>query len=259
MSLGPFFHNSFEAYDIADIGGYHSFYHRRYAEYLHLSQYGSHIPLPEKFSRWVTFRSFGSPLLDLINTKYVLLPPNLVVNNPRLKLRYDKEIKIYENIYAFPRLFFVKDYKFCKSREEAYKILGTFTLEDFKQKVILESLPTNSAAKQERVTNTEHVSCIELISYNPNRIDLSVSTNQRGFIVLSDSYNTDWKATVDKKQTDVLRANYIMRAIPIDAGIHRIEFTFEPELLISGFLITITGWIGIFLLIMICLFRERTG
>ena len=257
MSLGPFFHNSFEAYDISDIGGYHSFYPRRYAEYLHLSQYGLDVPLPSNYNRWINFKKFGSPLFDLINTKYLLLPPSAKVNMPKLELVYNKEIKIFKNKDAFPRFFFVKDFKFCKSREEAYKTLGSFTQQDFKQRVILESLPAEPMSMQKRAPKTEPDTSIKLISYHQNRIDFSVSTNQRGFIVLSDSYNTDWKATVDKKQADVLRANYIMRAIPISAGTHRIELTFQPKSLILGFVITIAGWIGIFLLIIICLFKER--
>ncbi|MDM8517267.1 hypothetical protein QUF76_13785 [Desulfobacterales bacterium HSG16] len=141
LPYGKFMHNSFSPFGIEDIGGYSSFYPKRYGEFLHLSQKGIAAPLPDRFNRWIFFEKFDSPLLNLINTKYVLLPPSYSAQTPKFRLVYDKEIKIYENMDAFPRVFFVPEYQFCGSREEAYQAIGICTNSDLKQKVFLESLP----------------------------------------------------------------------------------------------------------------------
>jgi uncharacterized membrane protein YfhO len=67
--------------------------------------------------------------------------------------------------------------------------------------------------------------------------------------VLSDNYHPGWEARVDGKEVKVLRANYIMRAIPIRTGDHKVVFMFRPNLLISGMFFTAIGWIVLAVLI----------
>jgi hypothetical protein len=242
-------HNSFAAFDIADIGGYHSFYPKRYAEYLFLSQHGPGKPLPEKFSRWTQFGSFGSPLIDLINTKYVLLPPSFAFNHPKLKLVYDREIKIYENTSAFPRVFFTSGYQLCHDRKAAYKMLAGFSIEDFKQKVLLESPPDAVWKKVQHAAEYSAGTSIRVISYTPNRIELEVTADGDGFVVIGDNYHPAWHAWVDGIPGKVLRANYIMRALPITAGSHSIVLLFRPKLLMGGMIISTVCWTMLFVFV----------
>ncbi|MER3460752.1 MAG: hypothetical protein C4303_06415, partial [candidate division GAL15 bacterium] len=47
--------------------------------------------------------ALNSPLLDLLNVKYIL--SELPIDNPRLTLVYDGEVKVYRNEEALPRAF----------------------------------------------------------------------------------------------------------------------------------------------------------
>ncbi len=248
ITYGNFMHNSFAPFGIQDAGGYSSFYLRRYGEFLHLSQHGPDIPLPDNFSRWTYFNKFGSPLLDLINVKYVLLPPSMPVNSPKLELVYDNEIKIYENKDAFPRAFFVSEYQLCNDRKSAYKMMASYSLKDFNKKVILESLPLEDFQKSSNPENkTEpHVS---ITSYHPGRIEISVSTDQKGFLILSDNYHPSWTAETDGVKTELLRANYIMQAVPVRPGNHKIVLKFYPKLRVTGLIMTAVGWVVLVVLI----------
>lgn len=246
-------HNTFAPFGIQDAGGYSSFYPRRYGEFLHLSQKGHGSRFPDNFSRWVYFKKFGSPLLDIINVKYVLLSASVKTEHQKLKLVYDGEIKIYENTGAFPRAFFVPTYQFCKSRTEAYDTLALYAASDFRKKVILESLPSEDFQQDDdSEKDAEHE--VRLISYEPGRIEAEVSTNQNGFLVLSDNYHPAWRAEADGEETEILRANYIMRAIPIKSGDHKVTLTFHPKLRIAGIAITAVGW---FAWLMILIFDGR--
>ena len=252
ITYGKFMHNSFSPFGIEDVGGYSSVYPKRYGEFLHLSQHGPSVPFPDSFSRWIFFERFGSPLLDMINTKYVLIPPSLSVQNPKLRLVFNKGIKIYENSDAFPRAFFVPEYHYCATREDAYQTMATFTSSDFRHKVILESLPPDF---REPSATGEIKSEIETITYEPNRIVLKVSADQKGLLVLSNNYHPGWRARVNGEETEILRANYIMQAVPIDAGTHKVEFLFRPRLIMAGIIITVVGW-GLLVLLM-GYFRRR--
>jgi len=258
VTAGNFMHNSFTAFDIQDAGGYSSFYGKRYGEFMHLSQREPDKPVPEKLSRWMYFKRFGSPLLDLVNIKYLLLPRDMPVVFPKLRLVYDGEIRIYENKAVFPRAFFVPRYEFCEDQEFARKLLASFAASDFREKVILESLPPEEFRKN-NISENEANSEVSIISYEFDRIELEVSADQNGFLIVSDNYHPDWNATADGEEIGILRANYIMRAVPVKKGTHRIVLTFSPGLLISGTIITLAGWgvLGVLLAISGISFLRR--
>jgi len=258
ISFGNFLHNSFAAYNLSDVGGYHSFYPKRYGEFLHLSQYGPDAPLPDRFQRWTDFRTFGSPLLDLINVKYILLPPASMIQSSRLKPVYDKEIMIYENTNAFPRAFWVPSYEYCDNRQASYKKLGSYSLEDFKTKVILESRPLSGFNQPASPDFPENSPQIDFLHYGPNRIGLAISTDKDGFLVLSDNYHPQWEAKVDGQKASILRANYIMRAIPVKKGSHRVMLSFRPGGLMAGLFITCFAWIALALLIMRSVIKNKS-
>ena len=155
--------------------------------------------------------------------KYVLLPPSTTSEFPALELVYENETSIYENKNVFSRLFFVPSYQFCPSRQKAYETLASYTRDDFKRKVILESEPPRDFEDIKDDSYNKINSRIKWISHEPNKIEIEVSTNQKGFMVLSDNYHPDWKAEIDGMDVKVLRANYIMRAIPVKLGIEVIS------------------------------------
>ena len=249
-----YMHNSFAPFGIQDVGGYASFYPRRYAEFLHLSQHGPTVPFPNEFSRWTYLKKFGSPLFNLINVKYLLIPASRKVWSPKFKLVYNNEIKIYENKAAFPRAFFVPRYQFCDSQRSAYETIASYNESDFRKKVILESLPPEDF-RQNNTSNNNAESRVKLISYKQDRIEIEVSTDRKGFLVLSDNYHPAWRAKVDGEQTEVLLANYIMRAVPVKSGTHKVVLTFHTNPI---YLIPPTmGWFILTVLILISAFDIR--
>ena len=248
MTVGPFFHQGFLPFGIEDIGGYGSFFPRRYGEYLHLSQKGPEIPVPDRISRWIAFNRIGSPLLDIINTKYILAPANWELDSSYLDLVYRGEISIYENIRAFPRIFFVSDFYHASDQKDAYKLLGNFTYEDFQSKAIIEGeFPNNLEKDQSVIPN--HKEIIKIINYQSDKIELTVRTGRDGLLIIGDNYHEGWKAYIDGSPVNVLRANYIMKAIPVKKGIHKIDLNFMPKMLFFGFISTIICW-GILIMLM---------
>ena len=65
---------------------------------------------------------------------------------------------------------------------------------------------------------------------------------RKGFLVLSDSFHRAWRAKVDGVETPVLRANYIMMAVPLNVGSRRVEIRFEHNVLYLGLIMTALGW-----------------
>jgi hypothetical protein len=64
--------------------------------------------------------------------------------------------------------------------------------------------------------------------YANTEIDIEAEAPDGGFLLLNDVWHPWWRAEVDGRATDILKANVLFRAVPVGPGIHRIHFAFEP-------------------------------
>jgi len=83
---------------------------------------------------------------------------------------------------------------------------------------------------------------INLIDYKPNHLTYSSDTSGEELAVFSEIwYGPDkgWQAYIDNQPVDHIRVNYILRALKIPEGKHKIEFKFEPASYYKGELITL--------------------
>jgi hypothetical protein len=85
---------------------------------------------------------------------------------------------------------------------------------------------------------------VEIISESNNGLGLQVKAAEDSLLVLSDTYYPGWKAFVDGKETKIYRADYTFRAIPLNAGTHRVEFVYDPMSFKLGAGVTILGILG---------------
>ena len=69
---------------------------------------------------------------------------------------------------------------------------------------------------------------IVLTEYAPNRLVYESDSDAPGTAVFSEVYYPSWQAFIDGKEVKVGRANYILRALAVPAGRHKIEFVFDP-------------------------------
>jgi len=254
-TFGPFMHNGLAPLGIEEIGGYSSFYTQRYGQYLYLSQQGREAGMSTSFSRWTSLNRFGSPLLDLINTKYLLVPPSISIEKSGLVLSYKGEINIYENKKAFERIFFVPKAQVYPDKQAAYTALGEYTRDDFTREVILESPPPMEFQQANRDVHEIRVE-IGPVTYGHDRIEIEIATDQKGFMVISDSYHPEWRAEVNGEKTEIMQANYIMQAVPLEAGKHRVVLTFHTfqEQMLK---IAALGWILLVTLVTAIFWKSR--
>ena len=242
MTLGPFLHHAFVPFKIEDISGYGSFYPERYARYLFISQDKHNKAIPKHFSRWIQFKHSNSPLLDLLNVKYLLTPPQFQLNSTHHKKVYSGNINIYENTSVFPRAFCVSSFDIQTSENEMLEMLRKWTISDFQKKVLLEKQP-KLYWKLKSHQDTYTKSAIHFKKYEPNTIEMTVKTPHHCMLVLSDMFHPGWQAFVDGHPETIYRANYIMRGVYIPEGEHTVSFHFNPLMLKAGWLTTIIGWI----------------
>lgn len=62
----------------------------------------------------------------------------------------------------------------------------------------------------------------------PERLSLGVSIPFDGLLLVAENYYPGWYVSVDGVQEEIIRADISLRAVPLRAGSHRVEFMFDP-------------------------------
>ena len=76
---------------------------------------------------------------------------------------------------------------------------------------------------------------VTLAKYGLNEISYTSSNPREGLAVFSDIwYPYGWKAYVDGKETPIIRADYVLRALRLPPGAHKIDFKFHPATFYTG-------------------------
>lgn len=82
---------------------------------------------------------------------------------------------------------------------------------------------------------TDSLSQIRLVEYKPNYLKYETQNSNEGVAVFSEVYYPKgWVATINGKEADIFRVNYVLRALKVPAGNHIIEFTFQPQVVQTG-------------------------
>lgn len=167
------------------------------------------------------------PILSMLNTKYIIIG----ANNPPI-----------ENNFALGNAWFVENIVSATNADEEIALLGTID-------------PATTAVIQGEfsgaVGQIEEDEYINLVSYSPNRLIYTYKANSPKMALFSEVYYpTGWTATVDGEEYDLLRANYILRAMELPEGEHEIELYFQPESFRKGATMSRIGSITLLLLLL---------
>jgi hypothetical protein len=183
-------------------------------------------------------QSPGSKWIDLLNIRYML--SFWEVNNKKFVKVKDGELKIYKNTGCLPRAFLVPQYKVLP-KEQVLAYVETKEFDPLKT-VLMEQEPgiIPEIRPARRMKHKLEQSEVKIIDYNPNRILIEVNTPIPQWLVVSDTYFPGWTVCVNGVNVRIYRANYIMRAVHIDAGRKSIvEFEYKPQSFYVGLFISL--------------------
>ncbi|MFH1485283.1 MAG: YfhO family protein, partial [Chloroflexota bacterium] len=208
-------------WDVQDIRGYDTMIPKRYVDFWSLME-EPHGLLYSKIHKLVERKSLESPLLDLMNVKYVLTTSTLDVAG--FSRVYQGEIDIYRNEDVLPRAFAVFGEKRARGREQALAALSDPAFAPGKVVIIesAEALPYLAPSQESYLP-------AQVTSYEPDRVVVEVEMPREGYLVLSDTYFPGWRAQVDGQEKPVLRADHVFRAVRLQEGKHTVTFRYSPD------------------------------
>lgn len=184
-----------------------------------------------------------SPLLNLLNVRYIVIPNSLPAGRPRTDLIALKathkvvfendQIQVLENADALPRAWITHNV-IRADRETQLTILGNDQI-DYKTTAMLAG--ADAAPSTGPIPNGAAES-VQVSSQTTDSLHLGVSLAADGVVVVSQSFANGWKAYVDGKPTPLYLADGILQGIPVSAGVHTIDLRYAPRSLTIGLWVT---------------------
>jgi hypothetical protein len=207
---------------------------------LGISWYADLLDVPLVFSQAHQLHEahrVDSPILDLLNVRYVLAPPEFAP--PEWYRRVDgTRAPLFRNTRALPRAFLVDGYVVL-SGNPARRALRD-GLVDVRRQAILEADPPSDARPQTAATAAD-LGTAAILAYDHERVEIEYDAPARRLLVLSDAYFPGWRATIDGAPVEIARANFALRAVPAPAGRHRVVFEYAPASFRTGLALSLAA------------------
>jgi uncharacterized membrane protein YfhO len=130
-----------------------------------------------------------------------------------------------ENPYAYGNAWFVDRVRLVDNANEELDAMAKLDLrhEAVADKKFSEQL------KAVAETAADSAAVVTLTAYEPNRLTYDVTSAKGGVVVFSEIYYPDWTATVDDAEVPLGRVNYVLRALKVAPGKHRVVLSFFPR------------------------------
>ena len=210
------FNENETSYYHKSIGGYHAAKLRRYQELIdaYISpEMQKMMPAIAKAGGDMTKVDGDSlfPVLNMLNAKYFIVP-----------LQANQTVAI-ENPYVYGNAWFVDKVTYVKNANEELDALGKLNL---RHEAVADARFQSQLGESK---NQDSTSIVKLTAYEPNQLTYDVRSATGGIVVFSEIFYPEWTATVDGKPVEIGRVDYVLRALNVDKGHHKVVLTFDPK------------------------------
>ena len=206
------------SYFKSSIGGYHAVKLRRYDDLIN-----------KYFSTTDQVKTVN--ILNMLNTKYFLVGDQ-------------QKPEITPNPEANGNAWFVSDIKFVDNPNEELNETGNL---DTKKIAVISK--DDKAYFNGKNLVKDSTAFLALKSYQPNELSFDSSSKTPQLAVFSEVYYPHgWNVYLDGNKVDYIKANYLLRALYVPAGKHKIEMKFEPAVIETGKLFSLISF-GLFVLL----------
>ena len=161
-------------------------------------------------------------VLKLLNAEFVLTPRPVQVPG-LVPVGQGSQRALYRLEGAYPRAFLVDRYEVTPDS----LALGRLLAPDFdpgRSAILPEALPAELAPR------TGASGTVRWVSHGVNRQVLEVDASGPAILIVSENFYPAWRARIDGRPATVVRADFTLRALPLPAGRHTVEFFYQSDL-----------------------------
>lgn len=208
-----------------NIWGYGAIPQRRYLEFMAWTQGVN----PDETTQYVEFRQLD-PLFRMLRLQCALLPKGRELN------------VVSAPLAPMDRLHLISNYRVLPNRDAIFNFMRSQSF-DPRQEVILEREP-NPVPLKEGPVGTARITASE-----NDWMEIEADSKSPSILLMTDPYAPSWRVTPlpDSVQQsyELMPANYILRAIPLAAGHHKLRIEYVPTGVALGRWISILAWLGL--------------
>jgi Bacterial membrane protein YfhO len=226
-------------YRLRGAGGYESLLPRRIENYWRVvgdrvspSSLASH-PLVFAYHPFFELSKQRPELLARAGVDYVVTPPAETTRSvaPRgLELRYEgRDGRVFSVAGAFPRAYVVAGCEEVATSAAALERFTSTVRAPTDTTVILERDSLRRAGLPCTRASSRRVGTASVVDGSLNSLTVRVRGSRPGWLVVTDSWDDGWRATVDGTDAEVLPANYVQRAVRVAPGTHVVRFEYGPS------------------------------
>lgn len=246
-------------YRLQDVRGYDSIILKQYADYMSVIEAQNETQF-NRIAPITQYSGLDSPMLDLLNVKYVLTDPDVTIDSPKYQLVYDAEVKVYANLGVLPRAFTLP----IGCEVTTADPLTALRQHDPRTTVILDApagrAPGGAADAQSLPAEGCALTPAEVSDYQIDDVVIAAQVDRPSWLVLSDTYFTGWQAFVvhaDQSETEIPlhRAYGNFRAVEVPAGRSIIHFKYSPWSFKLGLFVSFMAWMVLIFFAAIWLWR----
>lgn len=224
------FNEVYTSYFHHSVGGYHGAKLRRYQDVIdrYLAPDWQRLTQAAKSGDYAGIDAAlrESNALAMLNCRYLIHNPQ---QNPIV------------NHYAQPEAWYVATAHKGETPDEAIDLIGKLNIGS---ECVVEG-------DEGGAFTPDSAAWVRQTGYTPNSVSYECESANDGMIVFSEIfYPAGWHATIDGQESEIVRADYLLRALRVPAGQHKIEFNFTPDSYRKGNMVsTASSWIVVLLTI----------
>jgi hypothetical protein len=177
------------------------------------------------------FHNFSAPsgaFLNAGNVRYLVSGQEIAA--PFLREVHRGSAFVYENMGALPRAYLVPGVATTNVPGGALQMMSAPNFDPRATAVV------NSATLIQLPSTPLHGGAT-VASYTPDRVAVRTQADRQALLVLADNYYKAWHATVDGRESPILRTDHALRGVIVPAGAHEVVFTFDPPALRTGLIL----------------------
>jgi len=204
---------------LENVGGYDAIVVKRYSEFINFTQ-----GLPITQPNLLMGINRISPLLNILNVKYYVVEPAIELNLPEFELVFaNANHKVFRSRNVLPRSFVVHEARIAMNEAGVLRHLVEPAFDPLQTAIVEKAVRGMSHSRQHRSPAPV------VLEHTPQKFVVEAEAVAPALLVLADTSYPGWKAFVGGKETQIHRANYVMRAVFLPPGRHRVEFRYEPN------------------------------
>ncbi len=198
-------------------------------------------------------------LLQTFNVRF-LVAPSFLTSSQIVKTipLAERPLTFYELRSPSPRAYLAYRSHTASDPIETTNLIIQEDFDPQRDVVVHKSRPLTQSRTGPHLIGSPHPNdYVKITSYGDREISLESQSHSPAILVLNDTSYPGWKASVDGRETPILRANWWVRGIAVEEGRHTVVFRYEPATFFLGIKLSLLSLTGLSLLLMLGKISRR--